>query len=72
MKVIKAVAAITLIVVSADTVLAQKLTKIINGVNARNGRYPYTVSLQDPSGDFHFCGGSLIGKLILFTCGSSQ
>ena len=37
--------------------------RIINGDNAQNGRYPYTVSLQRPaSGNFHFCGGSLIGK----------
>ena len=38
--------------------------RIINGDNAQNGRYPYTVSLQRPAflGNDHFCGGSLIGK----------
>lgn len=35
-------------------------TRIINGNAAPNGRFPYTVSLKN--GNFHFCGGSLIGK----------
>ena len=34
--------------------------RIINGINAQNGRYPYSVSLQ--RGNYHICGGSLIGK----------
>jgi secreted trypsin-like serine protease len=38
-------------------------SRIINGSNAPQGRYPYFVSLQDPTANnFHFCGGALIGK----------
>lgn len=35
--------------------------RIINGNDAGPFRYEYSVSLQDIN--FHFCGGTLIGKL---------
>jgi secreted trypsin-like serine protease len=53
------VAAFLSVMISASAQVA-KDTRIINGVDAQNGRYPYSVSLQTPN-SFHFCGGSLIG-----------
>ncbi|XP_074058252.1 chymotrypsin-like protease CTRL-1 [Macrotis lagotis] len=35
--------------------------KIVNGVNAVSGSWPWQVSLQEQNG-FHFCGGSLINQ----------
>mmetsp|Transcript_11807 Transcript_11807/g.16879 ORF Transcript_11807/g.16879 Transcript_11807/m.16879 type:complete len:639 (-) Transcript_11807:1184-3100(-) len=42
-----------------------KETRIINGNDATNGRYPYTVSLQ--SGNSHICGGSLIAPDVVLS-----
>jgi len=50
-------------------------SRIINGVNAKADRYPYTVSLQaigvqsddSLSDPFHFCGGSLIAPDIVLS-----
>lgn len=39
--------------------------RIIGGGDAREGRYSYTVSLQDYKG--HFCGGSLIARDVVLT-----
>lgn len=36
-------------------------------LQATEGRYRYAVSLQDPSGGGHFCGGSLILKDVVLT-----
>ncbi|KAK4878898.1 hypothetical protein RN001_011404 [Aquatica leii] len=35
-------------------------TRIVNGVTATNGQYPYMVSLR--SANIHFCGGSIINN----------
>lgn len=43
-------------------------SRIVNGDDAPVGRFPYLVSLQDPDGS-HFCGGTLIGKLV---CSSAR
>lgn len=40
-------------------------TRIVNGVVAQEGRYPYLVSLTKEGS--HFCGGSLIAKDIVLT-----
>jgi trypsin len=40
-------------------------TRIIDGYQPDNNRYPYSVSLQDGKG--HFCGGSLIGRDVVLT-----
>jgi secreted trypsin-like serine protease len=48
---------LTLILASGEPLPSER---IINGINAQNGRYPYSVSLQ--RGNYHICGGSLIGK----------
>lgn len=43
-----------------------KESKIINGFDVAPGRFPYSVSLQSLEMDnFHFCGGSLIGKCVI-------
>eukprot|EP00571_Detonula_confervacea_P011850 CAMPEP_0172301216 /NCGR_PEP_ID=MMETSP1058-20130122/3144_1 /TAXON_ID=83371 /ORGANISM="Detonula confervacea, Strain CCMP 353" /LENGTH=690 /DNA_ID=CAMNT_0013011249 /DNA_START=452 /DNA_END=2524 /DNA_ORIENTATION=+ len=42
-------------------------TRIINGVEVTNQRYPYTVSLQ--YFNEHFCGGALIAPDIVITAG---
>jgi trypsin len=39
--------------------------RIINGVDAPEGRYPYTVSLD--TGAYHFCGGSLIAPNVVLS-----
>jgi secreted trypsin-like serine protease len=39
--------------------------RIINGVDAPEGRYPYTVSLD--TGSYHFCGGSLIAPNVVLS-----
>lgn len=38
---------------------------IVNGQDARRGRYPYIVSLRN--GRFHFCGGTLIHPRVVLT-----
>jgi trypsin len=44
--------------------------RIIHGVNAPVGRYPYTVSLQDDT--FHFCGASLIAPDVVLSAAHCQ
>ena len=34
-------------------------SRIINGNDARDGQFPWQVTLQDLSG-FHYCGGSIL------------
>ena len=40
--------------------------RIIGGIQAMRGRYPYAVSLQNPQTG-HFCGGSLIAKDVVLS-----
>jgi len=43
--------------------------QIVGGIDARDGAYPYQVSLKrDPSdGSSHFCGGAIISKRYVIT-----
>ncbi|KAL3823947.1 hypothetical protein ACHAXA_007918 [Cyclostephanos tholiformis] len=49
----------------ADSMLS-KSTRIVGGVEAQEGRYPYLVSLTSDGSD-HFCGGTLIAKDTVLT-----
>ena len=42
-------------------------TKIVGGVDAAPGTWPWQASLQRPSSPPHFCGGSLINNLWVLT-----
>lgn len=54
-------------IVAAPTFAAKNIeTKIVGGVEASHGEFPYIVSLQSGS---HFCGGSLIAKNWVLTAG---
>merc|ERR1719291_735002 len=48
----------------------QALLRIINGKEAQEGQYPFTVSLQDGIG--HFCGGSLIARDVVLSAAHCQ
>ncbi|KAJ8684312.1 hypothetical protein QAD02_020104 [Eretmocerus hayati] len=43
----------------------QAAPRVVGGSDAPDGKYPYQVSLR--SGDFHFCGGSIINKRWILT-----
>ena len=54
-------------ITAAPTFAAKSIeTKIVGGVEASHGEFPYIVSLQSGS---HFCGGSLIAKNWVLTAG---
>ncbi|XP_077334444.1 chymotrypsinogen A-like [Lithobates pipiens] len=48
------------------TPLTPGISRIINGINAISGSWPWQVSVQTSSG-FHFCGGSLINNYWVVT-----
>jgi len=50
---------------SASPPSRSKEGRIINGEEAEEDRFPYSVTLQDGGG--HFCGGSLIGNDVVLT-----
>eukprot|EP00578_Thalassiosira_sp_NH16_P024038 CAMPEP_0181095950 /NCGR_PEP_ID=MMETSP1071-20121207/10779_1 /TAXON_ID=35127 /ORGANISM="Thalassiosira sp., Strain NH16" /LENGTH=662 /DNA_ID=CAMNT_0023178339 /DNA_START=134 /DNA_END=2119 /DNA_ORIENTATION=+ len=50
---------------SSESSLLSKSDRVIGGTKAEDGRYPYSVSLQNYGG--HFCGGSLIGRDVVLT-----
>ena len=55
-----------LFALASSTNQSVKEARIIGGFEAEDGRHPYSVSLQSPSGG-HFCGGSLILKDVVLT-----
>eukprot|EP00986_Skeletonema_menzelii_P008596 scaffold3678_cov143-Skeletonema_menzelii.AAC.9 len=55
-----------LLALASSTNQSVKEARIIGGFEAEDGRHPYSVSLQSPSGG-HFCGGSLILKDVVLT-----
>ncbi|XP_055477473.1 chymotrypsin-like protease CTRL-1 [Psammomys obesus] len=57
--------------VPAITPVLSYSQRIVNGVNAVPGSWPWQVSLQDRNG-FHFCGGSLISPNWVVTAAHCQ
>ncbi|MEK7720886.1 MAG: serine protease [Elusimicrobiota bacterium] len=53
--------------VAAGDLFPAKIMKIVGGLDAVHGEFPFIVSLQSPGG--HFCGGSLIRKNWVLTAG---
>ena len=62
----KAFLLLQIFALASSTNEATKETRIVGGFEAEDGRHPYSVSLQSPSGN-HFCGGSLILKDVVLT-----
>jgi trypsin len=76
MKILSKLILLSSIALSSSTLLRRRETdethgrmlkkRIIGGFQAPTGRYPYTVSLQNPDTG-HFCGGSLIAKDVVLS-----
>nr|XP_034195401.1 chymotrypsin-2-like [Osmia lignaria] len=41
--------------------------RIVNGEDAKEGEFPYQVSLQNKDSSFHFCGGSVLNENYVIT-----
>lgn len=44
---------------------AQNITRIVGGMHAVEGQFPYQVSLQ--RNGYHYCGGSIVNKRWILT-----
>jgi len=51
----------------SSSVFADKQTTIVGGEDAKENHYPFMVSLQQKSNNFHFCGGSLLNETTVIT-----
>ncbi|XP_066590992.1 trypsin-1-like [Prorops nasuta] len=57
-----------LYLVAASQALPYDLTpRIVNGQDAKEGEFPYQVSLQFKVFNFHFCGGSILNENYVLT-----
>ncbi|XP_066591615.1 ovochymase-1-like [Prorops nasuta] len=57
-----------LALVAASQALPFDLTpRIVNGQDAKEGEFPYQVSLQYKAGRFHYCGGSILNEYYVLT-----
>ncbi|KAK4878893.1 hypothetical protein RN001_011399 [Aquatica leii] len=54
-------------VISNSSATAAPDKRIVNGVLATTGQYPYQASLQTVAGNTHFCGGSILNTLWIVT-----